>query len=272
MVSIAGFEADLVFISKVVKAAAVIAIGYAVSRMAGSLTGRVVSKEINPHLGRMSRNAVFYLIMGVSLITAAGVFIEVTTILAAAGIVGIALGVAAQKSVSNVISGLFLLADMPFEIGDAVDIAGDAGVVLDISLFSTRLRTFDNKYLRIPNDTVASAKIINLTYYDLRRLDLPVGIAYKEDLEKALSIINRVVANHKKVLVEPEPQILVTDFGESSIDIEIRAWVQRTEIFNARTELIRDIKKSIDEAGIEIPFHHRTLYFGAGEIDRLKGN
>lgn len=271
MVVILGIDVDLVLIEKAVKAVAIIVVGYIISRTAGSITERVVRKEVNPHLGKISRNVVFYTVFGVSIITALGLFIQITTIIAAAGIAGIAIGMAAQKSVSNIISGLFLLADQPFEIGDAVKIGGDAGVVLDISLFSTRLRTFDNKYLRIPNDSVANAKIINLSYYDIRRLEIPVGVAYKEDVGKAVEVINRVIVNHKKVLAEPEPQVLVTGFGDSSIDIAVRAWVQRAELFAARTELIKDIKSALDEEGIEIPFPHRTIYLGTGEIERFKG-
>ncbi len=261
---------DLALIEKVISALAVVVVGYLVAKTLSKISGRAVKNRVNPHVGRITRNLIFYTVMGISIVTAVGRFIEVTTILAAAGIAGIAIGMAAQRSVSNIISGLFLLADQPFEIGDAVDIGGDAGVVLDISLFSTRLRTFDNKYLRIPNDAVANAKIINLTHYDLRRLDVPVGIAYKEDVATALEVIKNVVSNHPKVLVEPEPIVLVSKFGDSSIDFEVRAWVQRVELFNARTELIRDIKKALDDAGIEIPFPHRTLYFGLGELERIK--
>jgi small-conductance mechanosensitive channel len=271
MATLAGIDVDVVFLGKLVKAAGIVILGYLISRVASSITGRVVSKEVNPHIGKVTGKFVYYALMAVFIITAVGIFIQVTTILAAAGIAGIAIGMAAQRSVSNIISGLFLLADQPFEIGDAVDIGGDAGVVLDISLFSTRLRTFDNKYLRIPNDSVANSKILNLTHYDLRRLDLPVGVAYKEDVGRAVEVINGVVTSNTKVLVEPEPQVLVTAFGDSSIDIEIRAWIQRTELFTTRTELIKLIKKALDEEGIEIPFPHRTLYFGSGEIERFKG-
>ena len=199
-----------------------------------------------------------------------GIDTEKSTLLAAAGIAGIAIGMAAQRSVSNIISGLFLLADQPFEIGDAVDIGGNAGVVLDINLFLTRLRTFDNKYLRIPNDSVANAKIINLSYYDIRRLEIPVEIAYKDDVGTAVEVITGVVTDNKNILAEPEPQVLVSGFGESSIDIVVRVWVQRSEIFGAKTELIMGIKTALEEAGIEIPFPYRTLTFDEGELERLK--
>ncbi len=114
--------------------------------------------------------------------------IDLTGVLAAAGIVGIVIGFAAQTSVSNIISGFFLLSDKPFEIGEAIEIDGQAGHVLDISLLSTRIRTFDNRYLRIPNSAVANARIVNLSRYEIRRLDIQVGIAYKENIQKALEI------------------------------------------------------------------------------------
>lgn len=265
---IMGF--DIGALEKVIKAVAILVIGYGISRLASSVVSKVVGKDGNPHLERISKKSVSYIIIAIALITALDLFIPVGTLLAAAGIAGIAIGMAAQRSVSNIISGLFLLADQPFEIGDAVDVGGDAGVVIDVSLFSTRLRTFDNKHLRIPNDTVANAKIINLTNYDLRRMDLQLGVAYKEDVGKALEIVKKVVNSHKLVLAEPEPQVLVTGFGDSSINMEVRAWVQRIDLFLARTEVIQNIKKALDEAGIEIPFPHRTIYLGAGEIEKLK--
>ncbi len=151
-----------------------------------------------------------------------------------------------------------------------MDIGGNAGVVLDINLFSTRLRTFDNKYLRIPNDSVANAKIINLSYYDIRRLEIPVEIAYKDDVGTAVEVITGVVTDNKNILAEPEPQVLVSGFGASSIDIVVRAWVQRSELFGIRTELVTGIKTALEKAGIEIPFPYRTITFGEGELERLK--
>jgi small-conductance mechanosensitive channel len=156
MVSVFGTTVELGLIEDVAKALILIVGGYIIARTLSHLTEKAVGKKVNPHVGKISRNVVFYAILGVAIITALGIFIEITTIIAAAGIAGIAIGMAAQRSVSNIISGIFLLADQPFAIGDAVVIGGDGGVVLDISLFSTRLRTFDNKYLRIPNDAVAS--------------------------------------------------------------------------------------------------------------------
>jgi len=175
---------------------------------------------------------------------------------------GIIIGFAAQTSVSNIISGFFLLADKPFEIGEAIEIDGQAGHVLDISLLSTRIRTFDNRYLRIPNSTVANAKIVNISRYEIRRLDISVGIAYKENIQKAVEKIDSVLKRNENILMEPEPLIIISKFGESSIDLEVRVWIQRNKLFDIRSELIIGIKTAFDEAGIEIPFPHRTVYFG----------
>lgn len=154
----------------------------------------------------------------------------------------------------------------PFEIGEAIEIDGQAGYVLDISLLSTRIRTFDNRYLRFPNSMVANAKIVNLSRYEIRRLDIPVGIAYKENIQKAVEKIDAILKSNENILMEPEPMIIITKFGESSIDLEARVWIQRSKLFDVRSELIMGIKAAFDEAGIEIPFPHRTVYFGGKDV------
>ncbi len=252
----------------IVKAILILVIGLIVSRIISNVSGKLAASKLGSHIGSVTKNIVFYVLVLTTIITFLGVFdIDLTGVLAAAGIVGIVIGFAAQTSVSNIISGFFLIADKPFEIGEAIEIEGQAGYVLDISLMSTRIRTFDNRYLRIPNSAVANARIVNLSRYEIRRLDIPVGIAYKENIQKALEVLNSVIRSNENVLIEPEPLIIITRFGESSIDFEIRVWMQRSALFTARSELIKGIKDAFDEAGIEIPFPHRTVYFGG---DRAK--
>lgn len=252
------------------KAVLIAILGYFLARSISPTLEKVVSREINPHIGRVFKNITFYTIITLTLLTAIGQFIDLTALLAAAGIAGIAIGLASQRSVSNIISGLFLLIDQPFAIGDAVSIGTDDGTVIDMSLLSTRLRTFDNKYMRIPNETVATSKIINYTKFDIRRVDLDIGIAYKEDVGRAIEVLTVMAKKHKEVLVEPEPQVFATKFSESSIDLVVRAWVPRTEFFRLRSELVKETKRSLQEAGIEIPFPHRTVFFGSGELEKLK--
>jgi len=251
------------------KAILILVIGLIASKLISSASGKIVTAKLGSHLGGVTRNLVFYILVLATLMSVLAEFeINLTGVLAAAGIMGIVIGFAAQTSVSNIISGFFLLSDKPFEIGEAIEIDGQAGHVLDISLLSTRIRTFDNRYLRIPNSTVANARIVNLSRYEIRRLDIPVGIAYKENIQVALEILDSVIKSNENILLEPEPLINITKFGESSVDLEIRVWIQRRKLFEVRSELIIGIKTAFDETGIEIPFPHRTVYFG--DDKRLK--
>ncbi|MCZ7373041.1 MAG: mechanosensitive ion channel family protein [Candidatus Methanoperedens sp.] len=256
----------------IIKAILILVAGLIASKIISSLSGKLVTSKFGSHIGSVTKNIVFYVLVFTTIIASLEVFeIDLTGILAAAGILGIVIGFAAQTSVSNIISGFFLLADKPFEIGEAIEIDGQAGHVLDISLLSTRIRTFDNRYLRIPNSTVANARIVNLSRYEIRRLDIPVGIAYKENIQKAVEKIDTVLKRNENILMEPEPLIIITKFGESSVDLEVRVWIQRTKLFDVRTELIMGIKAAFDEAGIEIPFPHRTVYFGDDKMVQIKG-
>jgi small conductance mechanosensitive channel len=255
----------------VIKAGLILIIGLIASKLISNISGKIVTAKLGSHIGGVTRNIVFYVLALATLISFLAEFdIDLSGVLAAAGILGIVIGFAAQTSVSNMISGFFLLADKPFEIGEAIEIDGQSGHVLDISLLSTRIRTFDNRYLRIPNATVANARIVNISRYELRRLDIPVGIAYKENIQKAVEIIDSVIKSNENILMEPEPLININKFGESSIDIEVRLWIQRNKLFNIRTELIKGIKEAFDEAGIEIPFPHRTVYFGNDNTVEMK--
>lgn len=255
----------------IIKALLILAVGLIAAKIISNISGKVTTAKFGSHVGSLTKNIVLYVLVLSTIIAFLGAFdINLTGVLAAAGILGIAIAFAAQTSVSNIISGFFLIADKPFEIGEAIDIDGQAGHVLDINLFSTRLRTFDNRYMRLPNSMVLNARIVNLSRYQIRRLDIPLGIAYKENIPKALDIINSVIKNNENVLTEPEPLVIISRFGESGIELEVRAWIQRSSLFTARTELIRDIKNAFDEAGIEIPFPHRTVYFGRNKAVELK--
>ncbi|MFZ3385173.1 MAG: mechanosensitive ion channel family protein [Candidatus Methanoperedens sp.] len=249
--------------STFIKALLILVVGLIAARIISNIIGKVTTSKFGNHIGSVTKNIVFYILLLSTIFAFLGTFnINLTGVLAAAGILGIALGFAAQTSVSNIISGFFLIADKPFEIGEAIQIDGQAGYVLDINLFSTRLRTFDNRYMRLPNSMVLNASIMNLSRYQIMRLDIPVGIAYKEKIPTAMGIIDSVIKNNTNVLIEPEPLVIINKFGDSGIELEARVWIQRSSLFSARTELIKEIKTAFDEAGIEIPFPHRTVYFG----------
>lgn len=255
----------------IIKAVLILFVGLIIARIISNISGKVTTAKFGSHIGGVTKNIVLYVFVLSTIFAFLGTFdIDLTGILAAAGIMGIAIGFAAQTSVSNIISGFFLIADKPFEIGEAIEIDGQSGHILDIGLMSTRIRTFDNRYLRLPNSMVANAKIVNLSRYEIRRLDIPVGIAYKENISKAIEVLEIVIKSNEQILLEPDPLINITGFGDSSIDFEIRVWIQRSALFTVRSELIKSIKEAFDEAGIEIPFPHRTLYIASDKAVNLK--
>ncbi len=214
--------------------------------------------------GMVAGKVVFYAGILIILIT---VLMELgfslTPLLGAAGILGIALGFAAQTSISNVISGFFLMAEQPFVVEDLIQVGDTRGKVLSIDMLSVKLRTFDNRFVRIPNENLIKTELINLTRFPIRRADINVGVAYKEDVEKVKEVLFQVARDHPAALMEPEPQFYFLDYGASSLDFRFGVWTRTDRFFEIRNQLRAEIKRRFDEEGIEIPFPHRTVYTGA---------
>jgi small-conductance mechanosensitive channel len=188
--------------------------------------------------------------------------INLTAIFGAAGIIGIIIGVASQTSIGNIVSGFFLISEKSFELGDVIKIGDKSGVVYSIDLLSIKIKTFDNLLLRIPNQTVISSEVTNVTRFPIRRLDFDVSVAYKEDLRKVKTILERVAKNNPLSLDEPEPLIVFKDFGDSGINILLGIWFEKTNYLAVKNSIFQEIKEAFDAEGIEIPFPHVSLYTG----------
>jgi small-conductance mechanosensitive channel len=188
---------------------------------------------------------------------------KLSHLLGAAGIITIAIGFASQTSMSNVISGLFLIAEKPFEVNDVISVGGATGVVLSIDILSIKLRTFDNRYIRIPNETIIKSEVTNITRFPIRRVDLNLGVAYKEDIGKVRSILLDIAQKHPLVLNEPEPLVIFNGFGNSSIDFLFGVWAVKSDWLAVKNNIAEEVKKRFDEEGIEIPFPHLSLYSGS---------
>lgn len=201
-----------------------------------------------------------YLIL--AFIVIAEMNIDLTPFFGAAGIIGIVLGVASQTSIGNIVSGFFLVSEKSFEIGDVIKIGDKSGVVYSIDLLSIKIKTYDNLLLRIPNQTVISSEVTNVTKFPIRRLDFNIGVAYKEDLKKVKEILERIARQNPLCLDEPEPIIVFKEFGSSSIDILLGIWFEKKNYLAVKNSVFTDIKSTFDAEGIEIPFPHVTLYTG----------
>ncbi|MDX1634633.1 MAG: mechanosensitive ion channel family protein [Marinobacter sp.] len=266
-----GASADLV---KATTRAGFLALGFyalwlAASRLLHEFRRRY---HFDPSLGQLLKNSLSVLLVVFAAVTVLSQFgFDVVSIVAGLGIVGIAVGFAAQSTLSNFIAGVTLLIERPFRIGDWVRINDQEGKVIKIALRTTWLRTRDNIFTMIPNDNVASSDIVNFSAEGEIRLRLPLGIAYKETASAAREVILPVLQDHPDVMKRPgrDPSVRMIGLGDSSIDLEALAWIGPYDIdFRVRIscELYEGIKAALDDAGIQIPFPHRQLF-----IDEAKG-
>lgn len=227
-------------------------------------TARILTKRVSTHAGMVVSKGIFY--GGFVLLILTGLHElgwELTAVLGAAGIVGVAVGFASQTSLSNIISGLFLVWEKPFSTGDAIDVSGTVGVVHSIDLLSIKLRTFDNRFIRIPNETLIKNNVVNITRFPIRRHDIQIGVAYKEDVEKVIRVLKEVANANPHCLDEPEPLVIFTGFGESSLNFLFGVWFAKDDFLILRNSIMAEIKERFDAEDIEIPFPHRSLYTGS---------
>ena len=195
-------------------------------------------------------------------ITALQRFFDVTAFLAGLGILGFTIGFALQNIMQNFVSGVILLIEQPFDVGDAVELNGYGGTVLTISLRTTEMRTFDGLIIMIPNADVLSNAITNYTRADRRRIELPVGVSYGSDPAIARQTVLESIENVPGFLGDPEPVVVFHTFGGSSVDMTAYFWIDtsKTNPLAAKDAALEFIKAALDKKGIEIPFPITTVY------------
>jgi small-conductance mechanosensitive channel len=248
----------------VLQALIILVAGWVIARAVGAVAGKAVGRRATPQGAMLARRIVFYSVLGLAVMAALNQLgFHLGVLLGAAGILTVAIGFASQTSASNLISGLFLIAERPFVVGDVIKVGGTTGEVLSIDLLSVKLRTFDNLYVRVPNETIIKSEITNLTHFPIRRFDMQIGVAYKEDLEKVKSVLFEVADRNPLCLTEPAPLFIFKAYGESALEMQFSVWAQRQQWLEMRNQMHVDIKAAFAAHGIEIPFPHRTLYAGS---------
>ena len=178
------------------------------------------------------------------------------------GVAGIAIGFAAQTSLFNIISGFFLIGERPFELGDVIEIDGISGTVDTLGLLSLTLRTFDNRSVRIPNETLVKSKVVNVTRHPIRRFNLDIGVGYHENIGHVLSVLKNVAEKNVQCLDEPGPLLIFTGFGDSSLYVLLGAWCLQEDYGTLRNTLPRELKERVEVEDIEIPFPPMTIASG----------
>lgn len=248
----------------VTRALIVVVIGLVIAKLASSGLTKIASKKIDSHRAMVLKRGSYYSILILFLVTALHQLgFNLSVLLGAAGIFSVAIGFASQTSASNLISGLFLVAERPFTVGDVIRVGTTTGEVLSIDPLSVKLRTFDNLFVRIPNESLIKSEVTTLTRFPIRRADLLVGVAYKEDLKKVRAILEEVADKNPLCLEEPKPRYIFQGFGASSLDIQFSVWAKRENFLDLKNSIYGEIKSAFDEQGVEIPFPHVTLYTGS---------
>jgi small conductance mechanosensitive channel len=232
---------------------------------------KIVSKvHVNKSVSNLIEICSFYLVVAVGVFVSLeimGLEKAVTSILAGAGVLGLALGFAFQEIASNFVSGIFIAFSEPYQIGDVVEIESYAGEVKEINIRTTTITTFDGLEVLIPNKDMFTKSFINYTSTPKRRIDLTVGVAYTDDLELVEKVAKDAIHKTEGVSENEPVEVYFLEFGESSINLVIRFWGNYANgilFFKTRSKAIINIKKEFDKNSINIPFPMRTLQFDGG--------
>lgn len=245
----------------IVYASCLFFLGYLLAKRLSSLAERSLAKHFSRHHTLLIKQAIFYVIFTVFFITSLQhLGFKLSLLLGAAGVFTVALSFASQTAVSNLVSGIFLLFEHPFKVGDTVEIKGINGVVDSIDLLSTKLKTPDNKLVRIPNEAMIKSEITNLSYFSTRRIDLIISVAYDCDITRVKSMLLNIADNCEKVLKEPAPNVTIDNFANSAVELKFMIWVNTADVSITRNTLQETIKQQFDHEGIETPLPQVTVH------------
>ena len=220
------------------------------------------TRGVDPETSILLGQLLYWSILIFGIITALQRFFDVSAFLAGLGILGFTIGFALQEIMQNFVAGMILLVQQPFDIGNFVSVSSYSGNVTAINMRTTELKTLDGRLIIIPNAQVLSNPIENYSRADLLRVDLPVGVSYDTDLDLARAAIMEALPGVKGFLPEPAPSIIYHSFGDSSINMDVRFWINTSEnnLFDAKDEAVIITKRALDAKGVDIPFPIRTVY------------
>ncbi len=256
--SLEGIESILY---KVLSAVVIFAIGLLVASFIKTIMKRSVSPRLPPHVYRPLENAVFYSLLFLAGMSALQPFgVNLSALLVAGGIAGIVVGFASQSALSNLVSGVMLLAEQPFKVGDLVSIGEVSGVVVNVSVLSTTIRMWEGPTVRIPNNTVFNSMITNYVKVRARRVEFTIKVHYNTDIQKAVEVLKNFLGEHPFCLVNPAPEAFVDEYADSSINIKVRCWAPPQVWFATKVDLQTRVKQVLDEAGIQIPYPQLDLH------------
>lgn len=247
---------------QVIGALATLIIGIWIAKILAKYTSKVLQKrKVDETLSKFLVSLIRIGLITFVLISAASqIGIQTTSFVALIGAAGLAIGFALQGSLSNLAAGVMLIIFKPVKVGDYIEGGGSAGSVEAVGIFVTTLVTPDNKVISVPNSTLTSGNITNYSSKDTRRVDMVFGIGYSDDIDKAKNAIQSVLESDSRILKEPAPQIVVSELGDSSVNFNVRPWVNTSDYWDVYFDTTEKIKKKFDEQNISIPFPQRDVH------------
>ncbi|MDX2496816.1 MAG: mechanosensitive ion channel [Desulfobacterales bacterium] len=247
---------------KVVAAIAVLIVGRWVAKWLTGFTEKLMNKrQVDPTIVSFVANMMYIALLVFVVLAALGQLgIQTTSFIAVIGAAGLAIGLALQGSLSNFAAGFLMIIFRPFKVGDYIEGAGVSGTVEKIQIFTTQLKTPDNKTIIIPNAKLSSDNIVNYSVKGTRRVELVFGIGYGDDIDHARQVIESVIGQDDRVLEDPAPAVVVSELADSSVNFKVRVWTSADDYWGFYFDTTEKVKKQFDAEGISIPFPQRDVH------------
>lgn len=244
------------FFMRVIATVIVILIIYIIYRIIERMIKRLPAERLRPHTALLLEKTIKYLFYICILMYILGLFgIKFSAVWGAAGVAGVALGFAAQTSVSNIISGMFVMSEHSMAIGDLITVDGMTGIVDSIDMLSVKIHTLDNQLVRVPNSTIINSNLVNTSFFPKRRMTIGVSVSYDTDIKRALEMLGKVPAICPTVIEDPLPAAWVDGFGSSGINLVLAVWFNAADFLQTKNDVFIAIKKVFDYEKISIPFN-----------------
>lgn len=235
-------------------------VGYFLARRISSLIERAMLSRFSRHHVMLISRGGFYLIFLIFFVSSLQhLGFNLSVLLGAAGVFTVAISFASQTAASNLISGIFLLFERPFKMGDSIEVNGISGVVESIDLLSTKLKTSDNKLVRIPNEKLIKSDITNVNFFDTRRIDILLNLSYQNDITVVQSLLLAIAKDCPQALQNPEPSVIINQFTDSALTLKFMIWANTAHVTPVKNHIQENIKRQFDKNGIEMPSTHMII-------------
>lgn len=243
-------------------------VGRMVAKVLTNVIGKMMVKSnIDETLVKFAKNMTYVALMVFVILAALGKLgIETTSFAAIIAAAGLAIGLSLQGTLGNFAAGVMLVLFRPFKVGDFVEAAGVAGVVEEVQIFSTKIKSGDNKEIIVPNGQIVGGTITNYSAKETRRVDMVIGVGYNDDLKKVRAVLEDILKKDGRILSDPVPTIGLLELGESSVNFVVRPWVKSGDYWPVLFDIQEEIKVRFDAEGISIPYPQRDLHIVSGNV------